>query len=49
MAAINWNLAGNSARMAAREMVTLPDSSGSRSASKADLGNSGSSSKNKTP
>ena len=35
--------------MAAREMVTLPDSSGSRMASNADLGNSGSSSRNKTP
>jgi hypothetical protein len=30
-------------------MVTLPDSRGSRNASKADLGNSGNSSKNKTP
>ena len=41
--------AGNSAWRAAREMMMRPVSSGSRSASSAILGNSGSSSRNSTP
>ena len=49
MAAINWNLAGNSARCAALEIVTVPDSMGSRKASNALRGNSGSSSRKRTP
>lgn len=49
MAPINWKRAGNSARRAAREIVMEPDSSGSRRASSAALGNSGNSSRNKTP
>ena len=49
MAAISWKRAGNSARRAARAMVTVPLSSGWRKASSAARGNSGSSSRNSTP
>ena len=49
MAATSWNRAGNSARRAARAMVMVPVSSGSRSASSALRANSGNSSKNSTP
>jgi hypothetical protein len=49
MAAMSWKRAGKSARRAALEMVIWPVSSGSRRASRAALGSSGSSSKNKTP
>lgn len=49
IAATSWKRAGNSARCAAREMVMQPVSSGSRKASSAALGNSGSSSRNNTP
>jgi hypothetical protein len=46
---INWKRAGNSALRAAREMVMVPVSSGSRSASRAERANSGNSSRNNTP
>jgi hypothetical protein len=49
IAATSWKRAGNSARRAAREMVIVPVSSGSRSASSAARGNSGNSSRNSTP
>jgi site-specific DNA recombinase len=49
MAAISWKRAGKSARRAALDIVICPVSSGSRRASRAALGNSGSSSRNKTP
>ncbi len=49
MAASSWNWAGNSAWRAAREITMRPVSSGSRSASRAARGNSGSSSRNSTP
>lgn len=49
MAPTNWKRAGNSQRCAARAMVMEPVSSGSRRASSAVRGNSGISSKNKTP
>jgi hypothetical protein len=42
IAATSWKRAGNSHRRAAREMVMWPVSSGSRSASSAARGNSGS-------
>jgi len=45
MAATNWKRAGNSACRAAREMTIRPLSSGSRKASSAARGNSGSSSR----
>ena len=49
MAATSWQRAGNSACRAAREMVMRPLSSGSRSASRAARGYSGSSSRNRMP
>ena len=49
IAPMNWKRAGNSARRAAREIVIWPVSSGSRSASSAARGNSGSSSRKSTP
>jgi site-specific DNA recombinase len=49
MAATSWKRAGNSAWRAAREMVIVPDSSGSRSTSSTCRSNSGSSSRNNTP
>lgn len=49
IAAISWNLAGNSACRAAREMTMRPVSSGSRRASSAALGYSASSSRKSTP
>ena len=49
IAATSWKRAGNSHCRAAREMVTWPDSSGSRSTSSACRPHSGSSSRNSTP
>jgi len=49
MAATNWKSAGNSAWRAAREMTMRPVSIGSRKASSAALGNSGNSSRKRTP
>lgn len=49
IAAISWKRAGNCACRAAREIVMRPVSSGSRSASSAGRGNSGSSSRKSTP
>ena len=49
IAATNWNLAGNSHVRFRRATTTTPVSSGSRNASSALRGNSGSSSRNNTP
>lgn len=49
IAATSWKRAGNSHCRAAREMVTTPDSSGSRRTSSARRSHSGSSSRNRTP
>ena len=49
IAAISWKRAGNSHCRAAREIVTRPDSSGSRRTSSALRDHSGNSSRNSTP
>lgn len=49
IAAMSWKRAGNSARRAARAMLTRPHSSGSLSASSTRRSNSGSSSRKSTP
>jgi hypothetical protein len=49
IAATSWKRAGYCAWYAAREIVMWPVSSGSRRASSALRGNSGSSSRNRTP
>jgi site-specific DNA recombinase len=49
IAATSWKRAGNSLCLAAREMVTTPDSSGSRSTSSALRSHSGNSSRKRTP
>ena len=49
IAATSWNSAGNSAWRAARDTLTRPDSSGSRSTSSTRRSNSGSSSRKSTP
>lgn len=49
IAAMSWNCAGKSARLAAREIVMRPDSMGSRNTSSTLRSNSGNSSRNNTP